>query len=128
MAMTPDEALSELLTIGRDLDALAPGDPRRLELEARRERLRSAARKAAIAGGNPDNTRAELAHLRRRLAALDAETVKTPTWQKQLPAKLNDPDAPARLINRSIEEQNAPERSELEARIAELEDVLEERP
>ena len=126
MPMTPDEALHELLLISQQLAGLSPDDPQRVELESRREELRAAAREAALSSRSPDNARSELEHLRRRLAALDAETVKTPSWQTHLPARINDPDAPARLINRRIDELNEPERQELEARIAELEAQLGE--
>lgn len=126
MPMTPDEALHELILISRQLAELRPDDPQRVELELRREELRAAAREAALSSRNPDNARNELAHLRRRLAALEAETVKTPSWQAHLPARINDPDAPARLINRRIDELNEPLRQELEARIAELEAQLGE--
>jgi hypothetical protein len=126
--MTPDDVLEELLAIARRLDTMGPADPERLELEARRSELRSAAQKAALSARDPEYLKSELRHLRRRLAALDAETVKTPSWQTHLPVRLNDPDAPARLINRQIDELNAPERGELESRISELESRLEEGP
>jgi hypothetical protein len=126
MPLTPDDVLRELLDITQRIDTSAPDDPNRVRLEARRTELRTAAREASLSARNPEYVRGELAHLRRRLAALDGETVKTPSWQKHLPARINDPDAPARLINRRIDELNAPEREELEARIAELEAQLGE--
>jgi hypothetical protein len=126
MPMTPDEALNELLDIVGRLDVMAPDDPQRARLESRREELRIAAREAALSSRNPANARAELAHLRRRLAALEAEAVKTPSWQRHLPARINDPDAPARLINRRIDELNEPERQDLVTRIRRLEAQLEE--
>ena len=125
MPMTPDEALSELLAITRQLDDVAPTT--RSERSSKPDAKSYGRRPRGCAvEPQPRQCPGELAHLRRRLAALDAETVKTPSWQAHLPARINDPDAPARLINRRIDELNEPQRQELEARIAELEAQLGE--
>lgn len=88
MPMTPDEALRELLLISPQLAEIAPDDPRRVRLESGLEEPRDPAREAALSSRKPDNARAEPAHLRWRLAALDADTVRTPTWQTHLPASI----------------------------------------
>ena len=126
--ITPDELLDELSAITARLEELPPESPERSRLELQRDNLRETARRTADAARNLDSLRTELVHLRRRLAAFEADKVEVPDWQVALTRggrfSLTDPVADAARINDAMDAATALDRASIEARIADLEETL----
>ncbi len=122
MSPTVDEALAELRSIAARLDSLTDDDPRRADLEARREELRVAAQRAADEARNPVGLRRELETLERRLVELDREQIK-PAWVEGR-RWINDASAYARHLNKRIARSSEQDRAAIEARIAQLRAVV----
>ena len=129
MNIDPDQVLHELRDIIARLEALPADSPDRLRLEERRESLRNIARSAADAARNPDNLRAELEHLERRLESFETDKIEVPSWQLSLTRggrlSLTNPVADAARINKAMEAGTAADRASIEARIARLRQVLD---
>ncbi|MDJ0925619.1 MAG: hypothetical protein QNJ77_13760 [Acidimicrobiia bacterium] len=130
MDITPDEVLAELRAIGDQLDALAPDAPERDALEQRRRDLRDAAQATADASRSREHLASELKHLKKRLAAFDAEKINVPAWQIAMTSggrlTINDPAAHASKLNAALDEATALDREAIEARIEQLERALGE--
>lgn len=106
-----------------DLIALAAPGPERVALEKRREELRREAHALADTTKSAQQLEAELANVESRLAAMGEVTIK-PAWVEGH-KWINDPSAYRRRINESIEDNDAPEREQLERRRGELRSALE---
>jgi hypothetical protein len=128
--LTPDQVFNELRRIRGRLDTLQPGASERAALEARRDELRRQAAATSNATRSMGTLRIELDHLRTRLADLDAERVEVPAWQRRLTADgrfcLTNPLADAARINAVMDEATAHDRAAILARIAEIEEALDE--
>lgn len=124
--LSTDEALAAMRDAERDLASLPPNHPDRPRLEAKRAELQAAARRATDLGRAPGAIRAELAHLKRRLAEIDGELIGKSWAEKGRYGWINDPGAYAHGINRELRRANADTRDEIVIRIAELRDVLDE--
>lgn len=128
--LTPDQILAELRTLNDQLESLQPDSRERTALEERRAALRHQARMTSDAGRNPGNLRTELDHLRGRLTELDDERVEVPNWQKTLTANgrfsITNPIADAARINAELDKATEPDRAAIVARIAQIEEVLDD--
>ncbi|MCP3975474.1 MAG: hypothetical protein GY720_13400 [bacterium] len=105
-----------------DLIASAPSDAAREALEQKREALRKQAHALADATKSVPQLEAELANVVARLAAMDETQIK-PAWVEGH-KWINDPSAYRRRINESIEDNDAPQRDQLETRRNELRAAL----
>ncbi|MDX1384796.1 MAG: hypothetical protein R3190_14180 [Thermoanaerobaculia bacterium] len=124
-AAAGDETLRELARISVALETAS--GPERASLEERREHLRRRVRLAALAALGVEALENEATHIRKRLAAFEAERVGIPRWQSATGGKLTDPRAAGHEINRKLDEATAAERASLQARLGEIEDVLADR-
>jgi chromosome segregation ATPase len=123
VSRTPDDALAELRELRDRIDALEPESPEYHTLETRRNELAIAAQEAADAARSPENLRAELEHLERRLAQYEAEKINVPAWQQAM-ATINDPSAHAYKLNSELDAKNQSDREAVEQRIARLKKAL----
>ena len=128
--LTPDQIFTELRSLSSQLDALQPDSPERVGLELRRDQLRRQAEIASNAARHRSILHTELEHLRSRLAELDAARVEVPAWQRTLTANgrfsIVDPVADAARINAAMDEATKHDRSAILARIAAIEEALDE--
>jgi hypothetical protein len=128
--LTPDQIFDELRTLRDQLESLQPDAAERARLEERRAALRDQARMTSDAARNPGNLRTELEHLLGRLAELDDERVEVPNWQKTLTANgrfsITNPIADAERINAKLDKATEPDRAAIVARIAQIEEVLDD--
>lgn len=122
---TVDEALSMIVSLSNEIDALPPDDRRRAPLEHRRDQLRAATREAADASRSETALRHELDGLFSRLAEIDGRPIGKGWAEKGHYRWVNDPSAYAGQINAMLDEQDAAERAKIISRIKELEQLLE---
>jgi hypothetical protein len=122
--LSADEALSQVASLGAQIDRLPPGDPGRAPLEARRERLRHAAREAADRSRSEAALRHELEGLHSRLTAIEERPIGKGWAEKGAHRWVNDPSAHAHRINEMLAEQDESERAAILARIAQLKELL----
>lgn len=124
--MTPDEIFAAVQELTERLAGAPAGSPEAEALQAELDTLRSLAADQALDGRHDSSLVLELKELRRRLRALNDQTVQPPSFSKRR-FRLTDPTAFARQLNERLEKNNAGDKAYLEGRISELERELRSR-
>ncbi len=112
-----DSTFDEIRRLNEQIATAPPGSDI-TALEEQRDSLRRYAHTLSDATKSVAQLEAELANVEQRLAAMGTSQIK-PAWVEGH-KWINDPSAYRRRINESIEDNEAPERDQLETRRAEL--------
>ena len=115
-----DALLTAIVDLSHQLDELSDDDPRRGELESRRDSLRSEAEAISDSLRHPASVAAEIDMLERRIKEIEAMAIGQGYSEKRLHTTIQDPSAYSHGINRRLEKNHEEELEAITLRLAHL--------